>query len=187
MKRILVIFSHPALQSSRANKQLLHAIEGLEGITLHDLCQRYPDMFINVKREQALLAEHDIIVFQHPFYWYSCPAIMKEWMDLVLEYGYAYGPEAHALSGKQWLSAITTGGAPESYCSEGYNQRPLLDFLLPFQQTAQLCGMQWLPPLSGRCYPAGALGMESGTAPLPLQTVSAHQHRSDQDALGQIA
>ena len=41
MKRILVIFSHPALQSSRANKQLLHAIEGLEGITLHDLYQRY--------------------------------------------------------------------------------------------------------------------------------------------------
>ncbi len=69
-------------------------------------------MFINVKREQALLSEHDIIVFQHPFYWYSCPAIMKEWMDLVLEYGYAYGPEAHALNGKQWLSAITTGGAP---------------------------------------------------------------------------
>ncbi|MFQ2508575.1 NAD(P)H-dependent oxidoreductase [Aeromonas caviae] len=146
MKRILVIFSHPALQSSRANKQLLHAIEGLEGITLHDLCQRYPDMFINVKREQALLAEHDIIVFQHPFYWYSCPAIMKEWMDLVLEYGYAYGPEAHALNGKQWLSAITTGGGPESYCRAGYNQRPLLDFLLPFQQTAQLCGMRWLPP-----------------------------------------
>ncbi len=103
-------------------------------------------MFINVKQEQALLSEHDIIVFQHPFYWYSCPAIMKEWMDLVLEYGYAYGPEAHALNGKQWLSAITTGGAPESYCSAGYNSRPLLDFLLPFQQTAQLCGMTWLPP-----------------------------------------
>ena len=99
-----------------------------------------------MKREQALLAEHDLIVFQHPFYWYSCPAIMKEWMDLVLEYGYAYGPEAHTLAGKQWLSAITTGGAPESYCSAGYNQRPLLDFLLPFQQTAQLCGMHWLPP-----------------------------------------
>lgn len=146
MKRILIIFSHPALQSSRANRQLLQALDGLEGITLHDLYHHYPDMFIDVKREQALLSEHDIIVFQHPFYWYSCPAIMKEWMDLVLEYGYAYGPEAHALSGKQWLSAITTGGAPESYCSEGYNQRPLLDFLLPFQQTAQLCGMQWLPP-----------------------------------------
>ena len=115
MKRILIIFSHPALQSSRANRQLLQALDGLEGITLHDLYHHYPDMFIDVKREQALLSEHDIIVFQHPFYWYSCPAIMKEWMDLVLEYGYAYGPEAHALSGKQWLSAITTGGAPESY------------------------------------------------------------------------
>lgn len=112
MKRILIIFSHPALQSSRANRQLLQALDGLEGITLHDLYHHYPDMFIDVKREQALLSEHDIIVFQHPFYWYSCPAIMKEWMDLVLEYGYAYGPEAHALSGKQWLSAITTGALP---------------------------------------------------------------------------
>ena len=34
------------------------------------------------------------------------------------------------------------GGGPESYCRAG-NQRPLLDFL-PFQ-TAQLCGMRWLP------------------------------------------
>lgn len=123
MKRILVIFSHPALQSSRANKQLLHAIEGLEGITLHDLCQRYPDMFINVKREQALLAEHDIIVFQHPFYWYSCPAIMKEWMDLVLEYGYAYGPEAHALNGKQWLSASGSSSLWKECSTKGGSQR----------------------------------------------------------------
>ncbi|MGL5039270.1 MAG: NAD(P)H-dependent oxidoreductase [Aeromonas sp.] len=146
MKRILVIFSHPALQSSRANKQLLQAIKGVEGITVHDLYQHYPDMFIDVKQEQARLSEHDIIVFQHPFYWFSCPAIMKEWMDLVLEYGYAYGPEANALKGKLWLSAITTGGTPESYSREGENHRPLTDFLLPFAQTARLCGMNWLPP-----------------------------------------
>ena len=136
MKRILVIFFTPGAAEFLANKQLLHAIEGLED-HLHDLCQRYPDMFINVKREQALLAEHDIIVFQHPFYWYSCPAIMKEWMDLVLEYGYAYGPEAHALNGKQWLSAITTGAAPNPTAALATNQRPLLDFLLfPADRTA---------------------------------------------------
>jgi glutathione-regulated potassium-efflux system ancillary protein KefG len=146
MKRILVIFSHPALQRSNANRQLLQAISTIEGVTVHDLYHHYPDMLIDVPREQALLSAHDIIVFQHPFYWYSCPAIMKEWLDLVLAYGYAYGPAAASLSGKQWLTAITTGGAPESYCHEGYHQLPLLDFLLPFQQTARLCGMQWLPP-----------------------------------------
>ncbi|KUE78268.1 glutathione-regulated potassium-efflux system oxidoreductase KefF [Aeromonas schubertii] len=146
MKRILVLFAHPALQKSRANRSLLQAISDLEGVTLHDLYQTYPDQLIDVKREQALLAEHDLIVFQHPFYWYSCPAILKEWCDLVLEYGYAYGQEGTALHGKQWLSAITTGGAPESYSEAGYNHRPLLDFLLPFQQTARMCGMTWLPP-----------------------------------------
>ena len=112
MKRILVIFSHPALQSSRANKQLLQALSGLDGITLHDLYHHYPDMFIDVKREQGLLSEHDIIVFQHPFYWYSCPAIMKEWMDLVLEYGYAYGPESPRPQRQSSGSAITTGRLP---------------------------------------------------------------------------
>lgn len=110
MKRILVLFAHPALQKSRANRSLLQAISDLEGVTLHDLYQTYPDQLIDIKREQALLAEHDLIVFQHPFYWYSCPAILKEWCDLVLEYGYAYGQEGTALHGKQWLSAITTGG-----------------------------------------------------------------------------
>ncbi|MFM5465013.1 glutathione-regulated potassium-efflux system oxidoreductase KefF [Aeromonas simiae] len=146
MKRILVLFAHPALQKSHANRSLLHAIQGLEGVTLHDLYQSYPDQLIDVKREQALLAEHDMVVFQHPFYWYSSPAILKEWLDLVLEYGYAYGNEGDTLRGKLWLSAITTGGAPESYSTEGDNQRPLIDFLLPFQQTARLCGMHWLPP-----------------------------------------
>ena len=51
----------------------------------------YPDFMIDVKREQQLLLDHDIIVLQHPFYWYSSPAIIKEWLDLVLENGWAYG------------------------------------------------------------------------------------------------
>ncbi|MGL5408516.1 MAG: NAD(P)H-dependent oxidoreductase, partial [Shewanella sp.] len=115
MKRVLVIFSHPSLQNSRANSQLLAAIKDLEEVYVHDLYQHYPDMFIDVKQEQALLEGYDIIVFQHPFYWYSCPAIMKEWMDMVLTYGYAYGRGGQALKDKQWLSVLTTGGAPESY------------------------------------------------------------------------
>ncbi|HIG46586.1 MAG TPA: hypothetical protein EYQ20_09260 [candidate division Zixibacteria bacterium] len=26
---------------------------------------------------------HDIIVLQHPFFWHSIPALLKEWMDMV--------------------------------------------------------------------------------------------------------
>lgn len=146
MKKILILLAHPSYNRSHANKALIQALRKLEGVTVHDLYQLYPNMFIDVAREQRLLLEHDIIVFQHPFYWYSCPAILKEWMDEVLEYGFAFGPEGQALKGKSLLSVITTGGSKESYTAHGHNRRPITEYLLPFRQSAWLCGMQWLPP-----------------------------------------
>ena len=146
MKKILILFAHPSYHRSHANKALLQALRKVEGITIHDLYQRYPNMFIDVEQEQKLLLEHDIIIFQHPLYWYSSPAIIKEWMDQVLEYGFAFGPQGHALKGKALLSAITTGGSQESYTSQGHNRRAVIEYLLPFKQSAWLCGMRYLPP-----------------------------------------
>ena len=144
MKKILILFAHPSYHRSHANKALLQALRKVEGITIHDLYQRYPNMFIDVEQEQKLLLEHDIIIFQHPLYWYSSPAIIKEWMDQVLEYGFAFGPDGHALKGKSLLSAITTGGSQESYTSQGHNRRAVIEYLLPFKQSAWLCGMRYL-------------------------------------------
>jgi glutathione-regulated potassium-efflux system ancillary protein KefG len=145
-KRILILFAHPALEKSRVNRRLLQAIQGLDLITIHDLYEAYPDFHIDVKFEQDLLLAHDIIVFQHPFYWYSSPAILKEWQDLVLEYGFAYGYQGTALHGKRFLTAITTGGGEQAYCREGYNCFTIRELLVPFEQTARLCGMEYLPP-----------------------------------------
>ena len=72
---------------------------------MHDLYEAYPDFDIDVRREQELLAAHEVIVLQHPFYWYSAPALLKEWQDLVLEHGWAYGSGGTALRGKALLSA----------------------------------------------------------------------------------
>ncbi len=91
LNQILILFAHPALEKSRVNRQLIRSIHGLDGVTIHDLYETYPDFNIQVKAEQDLLLAHDIIVFHHPFYWYSSPALLKEWQDLVLEYGFAYG------------------------------------------------------------------------------------------------
>lgn len=144
--RILILFAHPALEKSRVNRHLIQAIQGWDSVTIHDLYEAYPDFHINVKFEQDLLLAHDIIVFHHPFYWYSSPAILKEWLDLVLEYGFAYGHEGTALRGKKLLSAITTGGGEQAYCKEGYNRFTIRELLVPFEQTAHLCGMEYLPP-----------------------------------------
>ena len=146
IKKILVLFAHPAFHKSKVHALLTKSIEDLDGVTLHNLYETYPDFFIDVKKEQTLLLEHDIIVWQHPFYWYSSPALLKEWIDLVLEHGFAYGKNASALEGKSVFSAISTGGSKEVYCSEGRNKYTIQEFLIPFQQTAALCKMNYLPP-----------------------------------------
>ncbi|MBW4553115.1 MAG: NAD(P)H-dependent oxidoreductase [Aphanocapsa sp. GSE-SYN-MK-11-07L] len=144
--RVLVLFAHPALEKSWVNRHLIRAIQGLESVTVHDLYELYPSFHINVELEQELLLAHDVIVFQHPFYWYSSPALLKEWQDLVLEYGFAYGDGGTALRGKKFLSAITTGGGEKAYCRKGYNRFTIRELLVPFEQTAVLCGMEYLPP-----------------------------------------
>jgi glutathione-regulated potassium-efflux system ancillary protein KefG len=145
-QRILVLLAHPVRRRSRANAALAAAAQGVEGVRLHDLYEAYPDFLIDVEAEQALLLEHDVIVFQHPVYWYSSPAILKEWQDLVLEHGFAYGREGTALAGKSLLSAVTAGGGEAAYGPGGMNRHAIEEFLRPFEATARLCHMRWLPP-----------------------------------------
>lgn len=145
-RRILVLFAHPVLERSRVNRRLMEGVRDLAGVTVHDLYERYPTFAIDVAREQALLREHDVVVLQHPFYWYSAPALVKEWLDLVLEHGWAYGKGGAALQGKLMFNAVTTGGGEDAYRREGYNRFTMRELLAPFDQTAYLCGMTYLAP-----------------------------------------
>jgi len=144
--RILVLFAHPALEKSRVNRALAEAVRGLSGVTFHDLYEAYPDFDVDVRREQSLLLDHDLLVTQHPFYWYSTPALVKQWQDLVLEHGWAYGTGGTQLRGRVWLSAITTGGREAAYQPDGLNHFTIRELLRPIEQTARLCGMTFLPP-----------------------------------------
>lgn len=146
MPKVLVIYAHPAPHKSEVNRRLAQAIRGMDGVTFHDLYETYPDFLIDVPHEQVLLVQHDVIVFQHPFYWYSTPAIMKEWQDLVLEYGFAYGENGDKLDGKVWVNALTAGGGLSSYSSSGYNNFTVRQLLAPLEQTARLCKMKFLDP-----------------------------------------
>ncbi|WP_439183272.1 NAD(P)H-dependent oxidoreductase [Carboxylicivirga taeanensis] len=146
MKNVLIIYAHPIEHKSRINRQLIAAVERMDGVTVSNLYEKYPDFFIDIKAEQELLLTHDVIVWHHPFYWYSAPALLKEWFDLVLEHGFAYGREGKALKGKWAMNSITTGGRESTYQAEGMNQYPIKNFLLPFEQSAKLCQMNYLSP-----------------------------------------
>lgn len=146
MNRILILFAHPLFEKSRIHKAMVRAIPDSSGIMFHDLYERYPDFNINIKAEQELLASHDIIVWQHPFYWYNIPPLLKQWIDMVLQFGWAYGPGGEALKGKIIFNALSAGGREQVYNSEGRNRFTIREFLAPLEQTARLCHLNYLPP-----------------------------------------
>ncbi len=145
LKSVLILLAHPSPQRSEVNLALARALAGMTAVTLVDLYREYPTLEIDVDREQQRLRDHDIIVFLHPLYWYSTPAILKEWQDLVLEYGFAYGSSGLALKGKWFLNIISAGAKAEAYQAEGYNHYTLAQLMRPFEMTATLCHMAYLP------------------------------------------
>jgi len=144
--KILILFAHPRLERSQNNIILINHIPKIPEITFHDLYERYPDFNIDLEYEKGLLKDHNIIVWQHPFYWYSAPPLLKQWIDIVLEFGWAYGPGGNALQGKIVFNVLTMGGQEHAYSRDGHNRFTIAELLAPFDQTAYLCKMHWLAP-----------------------------------------
>ncbi len=143
---ILILLAHPARHQSRVHQAMVDAISGMAGIHVHDLYQSYPDYFIDVAREKALLHGIKLLIFQCPMYWYSTPPLLKLWQDVVLERGYAYGTGGDVLRGIDFLVAMSTGGNAEAYRAGGYNRFSVPELLRPLEATANLCGMRYYQP-----------------------------------------
>lgn len=148
LQQVLILFAHPSLHRSEVNRHLFNASQNLPNVTIVDLYQEYPTFNIDIDREQQRLLEHDVVVFMFPLYWYSTPSILKEWQDLVLEYGFAYGHQATALKGKHFLCALTAGGAEKAYHADGYNHFTIRELLQPLEQMAAITGMNYWPPFA---------------------------------------
>jgi len=144
---ILVLAAHPNWRESRVNRRLRDAARGVPGVHVQDLYAHYADYDIDVSAEQALAQAARLIVLLHPVQWYSMPALLKLWVDEVLTYGWAYGPGGAALQGKDLWLVASTGGPESSYHPQGYNRYFFDAFLPPYEQTAALCGLRFLPPL----------------------------------------
>ncbi len=143
--RTLVVVAHPDLASSRITARLAEAVSGLPHVTIHAIG---PDGRFDIAREQQLLRDHDRIVLQFPWYWYSVPAVLKAWIDQVLTHGFAYGSSGTALRGKTLQLVTSTGGPEESYASvEPTSRFTMTQLLAPLDATARLLGMRLAEPL----------------------------------------
>jgi glutathione-regulated potassium-efflux system ancillary protein KefF len=146
MPRILILLAHPQRAHSRVNDSLARAAQAA-GHLVRDLYALYPDYLVDVAAEQAALAEAELVVWLHPIHWYGMPPLMKLWLDEVFSFGWAYGPGGQALQGKDLWLVTSTGGPEASYGPGGYNRHFFDAFLPPYEQTAALAGMRFLPPL----------------------------------------
>lgn len=152
---ILVLVAHPSMELSRVNRRLAQAAREAAArpradggrIAVRDLYALYPDYLIDVEAEQAALASARLVVWQHPVHWYHMPPLMKLWLDTVLAFGWAYGPQGTALQGKDLWLVASTGGPEDSYRPESYNRYFFDAFLPPYEQTAALCGLRFLAPM----------------------------------------
>ena len=149
MPEIVVLVAHPQQQHSRVNRTLMHAAAQAAParIVVRDLYALYPDYLIDTAAEQTALADARLVVWQHPVHWYGMPPLMKLWLDEVFAFGWAYGPGGNVLRGKDLWLVASTGGPEESYRPSGYNRYFFDAFLPPYEQTAALAGMRFLPPL----------------------------------------
>ena len=144
---IVIYFAHLDIDRSVINRTLCHAVRDLPLLQFRDLHELYPDFFINVAKEQSIMRDADLIVFQHPIYWYSSPAIFKHFLDTVFIRGFAYGPEGTVLQGKDFLLVASTGAESKEYQSNGLHHYSFTELTHPIEQTARFCGMNYLPPL----------------------------------------
>ncbi len=144
--KVLILFAHPALHKSNIHRKLIEGLDSIGDLTFHDLYESYPEHDIDIKKEQKLMSMHDCIIFQHPMYWYSMPALLKEWIDLVLTHGWAYGSMGNALKGKLFFNVISTGGPKQAYMPTGMHKHTVRELILPIDLTVRRCGMLKMPP-----------------------------------------
>lgn len=145
--KVMIIVAHPNLENSRANRALLQhsRLHANGNVEIRDLYKEYPDWMIDIEREQQLLLQYDRVVFQFPFYWYSCPPLLKKWFDDVLTFGWAFGPEGNSLKGKEFMLATTAAGLEYGYQAGGENWFTASEMLRPIQATFNRCKVTYLP------------------------------------------
>ncbi|MCU4444793.1 NAD(P)H-dependent oxidoreductase [Acinetobacter pittii] len=146
MKKTLVIVTHPHIDQSVVNKRWVEELEKHpDQFTVHQIYQAYPDGVIDVAKEQALVEEYENLVFQFPVYWFNCPPLLKQWLDEVLTYGWAYGSTGDKLKNKKFMLAVSAGVKEKVYSEYGGYNLSLEQIFTPFKLTALYVGADYQP------------------------------------------
>jgi len=145
--KTLVIVIHPGIESSVINRRWVEELKKFpDKYTVHQLYEAYPDESINVPAEQKLVEQHNKIVFQFPFYWFSSPPLLKKWFDEVLTHGWAYGSTSgYRVSGKKIALAVSAGVDEHEYREGERYKYTLAELTRPFELTFEYVKADYKP------------------------------------------
>lgn len=158
----LIIFAHPNRQNS-FNQAILNAC--LEESVAQGVETKVRDLYAmnfnpvlsldelvgskqqvvpkEIRQEQEMIDEADLITLIYPLWWMGYPAILKGYLDRILSHGFAYktenGKSVGLLFGKKMQQFITIGNTTEKYQELGFDKSLkdcLVDGLFNF------CGIQ---------------------------------------------
>ncbi|MFD1260915.1 NAD(P)H-dependent oxidoreductase [Entomomonas asaccharolytica] len=144
--KTLVVVTHPNIENSKINKCWLEELKKYpERFTVHELYKAYPNGVINVEKEQLLIEQHAALVLQFPVYWFNCPPLLKQWLDEVFTYGWAYGQTGDKLTNRKVALAVSAGIKEQDFSKEGRYQYTLQELLRPFEVTMKYVHADYQP------------------------------------------
>ena len=135
--KVLVIHAHPYPARSHAGSAMIEALADVPQLAVRPLYSLYPDFDVDAEAERRALEEAALVVWAHPLYWHSMPALLKHWFDVVLLEGWAWGAAGRALAGKRAMLAVTAGHA---------SAEPFQAYARLVESIARTCHMEWLEP-----------------------------------------
>ncbi|PIB12660.1 NAD(P)H-dependent oxidoreductase [Vibrio rotiferianus] len=167
---VLVINGHPNLDRSYANSEILSHFSQNTSWQIANAT----DFTGDIKSEQQRLLSSDLVIIQFPLYWSTFPSVLKEWIDQVFTYGFAFGPNGSQLKNKKVLFSITAGATAESYSESGFNFMPLECYQRAFEHAFKAAEMNIVDTIV--TFEMNAIPEEGGDVEKTIEL--AHQHAS---------
>lgn len=132
--KTLIINAHPTPEQSHTQSFFKEVVTSLENVSYIELTKNLP------KLEELL--NYQRIIFQFPVYWYSSPAILKQWMDNTFFSGDS------RLSGVELGIVAIFGVSQSQYQAGGKEKYTPSEMLRPFEMLSNHLNMIYLPPFS---------------------------------------
>lgn len=146
--KTLIIVAHPEVDNSPTQQFLQASLPKLtnadDQVIWHDLTAVLAASNWQRDAELTLLKQAQRIIWQFPLYWYSAPAILKQWQEAVFT---GEVSQYEFLAGKELGLVVSLGEKLANYQAGAREQFTISEILRPDQAFAQKLGWHYLTPL----------------------------------------